>query len=73
MLFCSQRYSIDEEDDIKPQFKISYSKSNKEFVAKSVKEEQKYDHVKYIFKKILKRVNCGKTSNRRSGMKSSYH
>ena len=38
-------------------------------MAKSVKEEKKYDHVKYILKKILKRVNCGKKSNRRIGMK----
>ena len=38
-------------------------------MTKSVKEEKKYDHVKYIFKKILKPVNCGKKSNRRSGMK----
>ena len=29
-----------------------------------------YGHIqKYIFKKILKPVNCGKKSNRRSGMK----
>ena len=33
------------------------------------KKRKKYDHVKYIFKKILKQVNCGKKSNRRSGMK----
>ena len=69
MFFYSQRYSIDEEDDIKQLFKIAYTKSNRRFVAKSGKEEKKYDHVKYIFKKILKQVNCGKKSNRRSGMK----
>ena len=32
-------------------------------------EEKKNDLVKYIFKKILKRVNCGEKSNCRSGMK----
>ena len=69
MLFYSQRYSIDEEGDNKLLFKIAYSKSNGRFVAKSVKEEKKYDHVKYMFKKILKRVNCGKKSNFRSRMK----
>ena len=70
MLFYSQRYSIDEEGDIKPLFKIAYSRSNKRFVAKSVNEEKKNDLVvKYIFKKILKHVNCGKKSNCRSGMK----
>ena len=69
MLFYSQRYSIDEEGDIKPLFKIAYSRSNKRFVAKSVNEEKKNDLVKYIFKKILKRVNCGEKSNCRSGMK----
>ena len=62
-------YSIGEEGDIKPLFKIAYSKPNKRFVAKSVKEEKNYDHVKFILKKILTRVNCGKNSNRRIGMK----
>ena len=28
----------------------------------SERRKKKYDHVKYIVKKILKRVNCGKTS-----------
>ena len=68
MFFYSQRYSTDEEGDIKPLFKIAYSKTSKRFVAKSVKEEN-YDHLNHIFKKILKRVNCGKKSNHRSGMK----
>ena len=54
---------MDEEGDIKSLFKIVYSKSIKWFVAKSVKEEKKkYDHVKYIVKKILKHVKCGKIS-----------
>ena len=35
-------YSIDEEGDIKPLFKIAYSKPNKRFVAKSVKEKKSW-------------------------------
>ena len=38
-------------------FEIAYSKLNKRFVAKSVKEEKIYEYVKYIFRKIIKRVN----------------
>ena len=38
-------------------------------MGKSVKEVRKYDHVKYMFEKILKRLNFGEKSNRRSGMK----
>ena len=50
-------------------FKIAYSKPNKRFVAKSVKEEKNYEYIKYIFRKIIKRVNAGKKSLRRNGTK----
>ena len=48
-------------------FKIAYSKPNKRFVAKSVKVEKDYEYVKYIFCKIIKRVNAGKKSSKRNG------
>ena len=49
--------------------KIAYSKPNKRFVAKSVKEEKNYEYVKYIFRKIIKPVNAGKKSSKRNGRK----
>ena len=53
-------------------FKIAYSKPNKWFVAKSFKEEKNYEYVKYIFRKIIKRVNAGKKSSKSIGRKGSY-
>ena len=50
-------------------FKIAYFKQNKQFVAKSVKEEKNCEYVKYIFRKIIKRVNAGKKSSRRNRTK----
>ena len=50
-------------------FKIAYSKPNKWFVAKSVKEQKNYEYVKYIFRKIIKWVNAGKRSSRRNEAK----
>ena len=50
-------------------FKIAYSKPNKRFVVKSVKEEKNYEYIKYIFRKIIKRVNAGKKSSKRNGTK----
>ena len=50
-------------------FKIAYSKPNKRFVAKSIKEEKNYEYVKYIFRKIIKRDNTGKKSSKRNGTK----
>ena len=47
-------------------FKIAYSKPNKWFVAKSVKEQKNYEYVKYIFRKIIKWVNAGKRSSRKN-------
>ena len=55
---------------IKPMFKIPYSKINKSFVAKPVKEEKNYEYDKYIFRKIIRRVSVGKKSSRKNGTKS---
>ena len=50
-------------------FKIAYSKPSKQFVTKSVKEEKKYEYVKYSFCKIIKRVSAGKKSSKRNEIK----
>ena len=39
-------------------FKIAYSKPDKWFVAKSVKEEKNYEYFIYIFRKIIKQINA---------------
>ena len=44
-------------------FEIAYSKPDKWFVAKSVKEEKK-TNTKYIFRKIIKRVIAGENLSR---------
>ena len=50
-------------------YKVAYSKVNKRFVAKVVKEEKKLDFIRYIFRKIIKRVQESKPSTRRNGSK----
>lgn len=46
-----QKYKVKEE----PQFCVAYSKANKRFVAKAVKNERNYDYIKEIVTEIIKR------------------
>ena len=50
-------------------YKVAYSKVNKRFVAKVVKEDKNFDYIRYIFRKVLKRVQESKRSSRRNGTK----
>ena len=38
-------------------------------MAKRVQEEKNYEYDKYIFRKIIKRVNAGKKLSKRNGTK----
>ena len=53
-------------------FKIAYSKPNKWFVAKSVKEQKNYEYVKYIFRKIIKGSMLAKGHQEGTRRKGSY-
>ena len=64
-----QKSRVDEEGNIKLAHRIAYSRVNKRFVAKPVKEEKNYNYVFYILRKILKRTRVGKKSRRHYGTK----
>ena len=49
--------SVHDEGEPKPLFSIAYSKPNKRFTAKINWEDKDYDFVRYIMRKILKRVS----------------
>ena len=53
--------------------KIAYSKPDKWFVAKSVKEGKNYEYFIYIFRKIIKQINARiKVIKKEIYNKSSY-
>ena len=61
--------SVDDEGEPKPLFSIAYSKPNKRFTAKIIREDKDYDYVHYIMRKIVKRVSEKKKASEKSRRK----
>ena len=61
--------SVDDEGEPKPLFSIVYSKPNKRFTSKIIREEKHYDYVHYVMQKILKRVSEKKKTSKKSRRK----
>lgn len=59
----------DEEGEAKPLFAIAYSKANKRFTAKPVKVEKDNEWIRYILRKIVKRVRESKKVSKRNRRK----
>ena len=69
-----QKYSVNEEGVRKPLYSIAWSKPNKRFVAKEIKEEKNYDYLFYILRKIIMRASTKKkvSAKKRSKRTSSF-
>ena len=52
-----------------PRFNICYSKPNKRFIAKPIKEQKNYDYLHYIMRKIIKRASQKRKIGKRKRMK----
>ena len=64
-----QKISVDDEGEPKPLFSIAYSKPNKRFTAKIIREDKEYDYVHYIMRGIVKRVSVKKEASKKSRRK----
>ena len=50
-------------------FRITYSKPNKRFIVKVVKEEKSYTYLHYIIRKIIVRAETKKKASKRNRLK----
>ena len=64
--------SVDDEGEPKPLFSIAYSKPNKRFTAKIIREDKDYDYIHYIMRKIVKRVSEKKKVSKKAAGSDSY-
>ena len=62
------KISVDDEGEPKPLFSIAYSKPNKRFTAKIIREDKEYDYVHYM-RRIVKRVSVKKEASKKSRRK----
>ena len=60
--------SVDDEGEPKPLFSTAYSKPNKRFTAKIIREEKHYD-VHYVMRKMVKRVSEKKKTSKKNRRK----
>ena len=58
-----QKYSVNDEGVNKPLLQIAYSKPNKRFTAKVVKEEKCFSYLHYIIRKIIIRAENKKKAS----------
>ena len=57
---------VDDKGEPKPLFSIAYSKRNKRFTAKIIREDKEQDYMHYIMQKIVKRVSENKKASKKS-------
>ncbi|XP_057294360.1 uncharacterized protein LOC130622919 [Hydractinia symbiolongicarpus] len=65
----AQKCTTDEEGEKIPPCRVAYSKPNKRFVAKVVREEKNYEYLTYIVRKILKRTQLKRKATSESRLK----